>query len=136
MATSSFAGPAVYRCETAGKVAYSDTPCVGATVVDITPTQGMDKMSGKSRKSYELQRADVTHAVDDALKPLTDKSRGEMEVMRRRVNLTSNAQQDCARLDARLPALEQGARDSAAKNKSQADFDLYEARKRYFDLKC
>lgn len=40
----------VYRCESAGKVAYSHEPCVGAREVDTTPTQGLDKMSGHSRK--------------------------------------------------------------------------------------
>jgi hypothetical protein len=39
----------VYRCETAGKVSYSDAPCVGAKEIDATPTQGMDKMTGASR---------------------------------------------------------------------------------------
>ena len=39
----------------------------------------------RSRRSYELQRADANHAVDDALKPLTGKSRADMEVMRRRM---------------------------------------------------
>lgn len=28
----------VYRCETNGKVNYSDAPCVGAKVIDATPT--------------------------------------------------------------------------------------------------
>ena len=41
MPTMASAGPTVYRCETAGKVAYSDSPCIGATIVDATPTQGM-----------------------------------------------------------------------------------------------
>ena len=28
----------VYRCETAGKVSYSDAPCVRAKEIDTTPT--------------------------------------------------------------------------------------------------
>ena len=31
----------VYRCEHQGKITYADEPCVGATEVDVTPTQGL-----------------------------------------------------------------------------------------------
>jgi hypothetical protein len=44
----------VYRCETNGKVSYSDAPCVGARVIDATPTQGMDKMTGQSREGSNV----------------------------------------------------------------------------------
>ena len=61
----------VYRCETAGKVSYSDAPCVGAKEIDTTPTQGMDKMTGASRKGADVQRAEHNALMADALKPLT-----------------------------------------------------------------
>lgn len=41
---------AVYRCDQGGKIGYSHEPCLGGKVIDATPTQGMDKMSGVSRK--------------------------------------------------------------------------------------
>ena len=43
-ASAALAGPPTYKCVTGKKVEYSDNPCVGATVVDTTPTRGMDKL--------------------------------------------------------------------------------------------
>lgn len=130
------AAPPVYRCETAGKVSYSDSPCVGAKVIDATPNEGVDKMSGRSRKSPELQRTELNRAIDDALKPLTGKTRDEMDVMRRRVKLQPREQGECRQLDGRLPELEAATRRDSAAGKAQADVALYQARKRYFDLGC
>ena len=40
----------VYKCKSPqGKVAYSHEPCVGAQVVDTTPTQGLDRSMGFGR---------------------------------------------------------------------------------------
>ncbi|SFV00255.1 hypothetical protein SAMN04489707_10692 [Paenacidovorax caeni] len=69
-----YAQKPVYRCETAGKVSYSDAPCVGAKEIDATPTQGMDKMTGASRKGADVQRAEHNPLMADALKPLTGMS--------------------------------------------------------------
>lgn len=130
------AAPPVYRCETAGKVSYSDSPCVGAKVIDATPNQGIDQMSGKSRKGRDVQRTEFNRAMDNALRPLTGKSSEEMEVMRRRVNLPSREQGECRQLDARLPELETMTQNSTGASRARADVDLYQARKRYFDLRC
>jgi hypothetical protein len=134
--TLASAAQPVYRCETAGKVSYSDSPCVGAQVIDATPNEGVDKMSGKSRKSSALQRTELNRAMDDALKPLTGKSRDEMDVLRHRVRLSSQEQMECARLDRQLPSLESDTQTRDTKTKAEADVRLYQTRKRYFDLKC
>lgn len=135
-AHSASAASPVYRCETAGKVSYSDAPCVGAKVIDATPNQGVDQMSGTSRKGRDVQRTELNHAFDDALRPLTGKSRDEMDVMRRRAKLSPREQGECRQLDARLPELEATIRHDTGASKARADVDLYQARKRYFDLKC
>ncbi len=130
------AGPTVYRCETAGKVAYSDSPCIGATIVDATPTHGLDKMSGQSRKGKDVQQIELNHAFADAVRPVTGRSREEMDVLRRRFKLPRPDQQACERLDGQLPTLELEARKTQGAAKARAEFDLYGARKRYFELKC
>jgi BMFP domain-containing protein YqiC len=135
-AVSAPAAPPVYRCETAGKVAYSDSPCVGAKVIDATPNQGVDQMSGKSRKGRDVQRTEFNHALDDALRPLTGKSHEQMDVMRQRIKLSSRDQGECRQLDARLPELEASTLRDTGDSKAEADVALYRARKRYFDLKC
>jgi len=126
----------VYRCETNGKVTYSDAPCVGAKVIDATPTQGMDKMTGQSRKGAAVQRDERNMVVDNALRPLHGLSHADMNVMRRRVKLPSHDQAQCARLDDRLPVLDADAARGAGESKARADVDLYKARKQFFDLKC
>ncbi|MDP9918540.1 hypothetical protein J2W24_004200 [Variovorax boronicumulans] len=133
---SASAAPPVYRCETAGKVSYSDSPCVGAKVIDATPNQGVDQMSGKSRKGRDVQRTELNHAFDDALRPLTGKSRDQMDVMRQRIKLPARDQGECRQLDIRLPELEAATLRDTGASKAKADVDLYQSRKRYFDLKC
>ena len=130
------AQPTVYRCETNGKVSYSDAPCVGAKVIDATPTQGMDKMTGQSRKGAAVQRDELNTVFDNALRPLHGRSHADMDVMRRRVKLSGHEQAQCARLDDRLPVLEAEAAGAAGEAKARADVDLYKARKQYFDQKC
>ncbi|VWX63191.1 conserved hypothetical protein [Burkholderiales bacterium 8X] len=104
--------------------------------VDIVPTQGADKMSGRSRKSPELQRREINHSMDDALQPPTGRDRDQMDVLRRRVRLASNDQASCSRLDAQLPVMERAAAIATPGDQAGADSVLYQARKAFFDLKC
>ena len=130
------AAPTVYRCETNGRVNYSDEPCVGAKVIDVTPTQGADKMTGRSSKGQEVQREEFHSTLDNATRPLHGLSHDEMGIRRRRYKLSSAEQLQCATLDQQLPALEEKASKTAGAAKGQADVALYQARKRAFDLKC
>lgn len=126
----------VYRCETNGKVSYSDAPCVGAKVINATPTQGIDKMTGQSRKGRDVQREEFNAAFDNALRPLHGRSHADMDVIRRRVKLPRGDQAQCASLDNRLPQLESDAAETSGDAKARADIDLYKARKQFFDLRC
>lgn len=133
---SSVVAQQVYRCDTGGKVAYSDAPCVGAKVIDATPTQGMDKMAGQSRKGREVQRDEFNRQLDGAIRPLTGRSHDDMNVLRKRVYLPAKDQQQCTRLDGLLPTMEADALAARGEAKARADVDLYKARKQFFDLKC
>ncbi|MDM0058991.1 DUF4124 domain-containing protein [Variovorax fucosicus] len=130
------APPVVYRCEIQGKVNYSDVPCVGAKTVDVTPTQGADKMSGRSSKGKEVQREEFHITLDNATRPLHGLSHGEMDVRRRRYQLSPADQRQCASLDQQIPELEARATKTTGSARGQADVALYQARKRVFDLKC
>lgn len=109
---------------------------MGAKVIDATPNQGVDKMSGQSRKGADVQRAEMNKAFDEALKPLTGKSPAEMEASRRRVRLPTTDQAECARLDLQLPMLEDDASRPDNKARAEAEVRLYQVRKRFFDLRC
>ena len=135
-AAAAFAQKPVYRCETAGRVSYSDAPCVGAQEIDATPTQGMDKMTGKSRKGKDVQRTEHNAAFAEAIQPLTGMNADEYRVHQRRFKLSPADKLECARLDSRLPALNQAVRTAAANDLARAEVDLYKARKRFNDLNC
>jgi hypothetical protein len=36
-----------YKCEVGGKIAYTDESCLGAKRMNIAPSRGLDKFSGK-----------------------------------------------------------------------------------------
>lgn len=126
----------VYRCDTAGKVSYSHEPCVGAHEVDTTPTQGVDKMTGRSRKGADVQRHEFETIRAEAIKPLTGMSPEQYRVYRQRFPLSPQDQRDCARLDATLPATRQRAASATASEKAAAEVELYKARKQFNDLNC
>lgn len=126
----------VYRCETAGRVSYSDAPCVGAQEIDATPTQGMDKMTGKSRKGRDVQRAEYNAAMADAIQPLTGMRAEEYKVYQRRFQLSPADKFECTRLDHRLPGLKQAVQTADPRALAQAEVELYKARKRFNDLNC
>ena len=122
---SAISGPPTYKCVSEGKTRYSDEPCPGASIVDTTPTQGMDKMSGQKRTGADVQRVETRKVFDQALKPLTGKSNAEMEVLRRRINLTEADKRECTALDPKM----------AGKNATKED-QLLKDRQRYRDLRC
>ncbi len=127
---------AVYRCDQGGKVGYSHEPCLGGKVIDATPTQGMDKMSGASRKGADVQRDEHRKLMDDALRPLTGLSHERMNVERRRLPLSPEDKQQCRMLDGRLPSLEQQAARASGAAKAMADAELHRARREFYWLKC
>ena len=134
--STALAQPPVYRCETGGKVSYSDAPCVGGKTVDVTPTQGMDKMGGTSRKGAEVQREEFRKSMDTAVRPLTGKSHEDMNVLRHRVNLPAGVQARCDTLDGQIAELQGDVARTSGAEKGRAEVALYKARKSFFDLKC
>ena len=126
----------VYRCETAGRASYSDEPCVGAKLVDATPTQGVDKMTGVTRKGADVQRYELDGLKAEALKPLTGMNPDQYRVYKRCFQLSPKDKFDCARLDADLPALTDKAAKARPAERAAAEVDLYKARKHFHDLNC
>ena len=126
----------VYRCETNGRVGYSHEPCVGAKVVDITPTQGLDKSTGASRKGRDVQREDFKRSINEAMRPLTGMSHEETKVFERRIKLPASAQAECRLLDVRLPDQEKAVQTSAQETTAEAEVQLFLSRARFRELGC
>ena len=117
-----------YKCVTAGKIAYSDQPCVGAQIVDTTPTQGLDKISGTSKKGADVRNTETNKLMADGLKPLFNETPEQRSTRHRRSNLAASDKLECAGLDGQIT----GKRAIDARE----EVTLYKARKRYKDLKC
>jgi len=127
----------VYKCEDGKKTHYSDTPCVGATQVDVTPTRGLNTSSGRERVGADVRREQSHEQFAAAVRPVTGLSEQALAQRGRRQQLTAEAQQACGRLDQALPLAEQSER--AAKGTGDvkaAQLKLYGLRKQFRDLRC
>lgn len=126
----------VYRCEVNGKVAYSHEPCVGAKAVDTTPTQGLDKSSGVSRKGADVRRAEFDKMMGEAFRPITGLDDQQRATLHRRFKLTHAAKAECAWLDTRLESQEAAERTAQPEALKRAQQALFESRQRYRELRC
>ncbi|CAN5190773.1 hypothetical protein BH10PSE16_BH10PSE16_39050 [soil metagenome] len=117
-----------YKCVTAGKVAYSDEPCVGAIVVDTTPTQGLDKITGTSKKGADVQKIEFNKAMAEALKPVFNETPDQRSQRHKRSKLLELDKLECGRLEGEI-------QDKRVMDTREL-VALYQARKRYKDLKC
>ena len=121
-------GAMTYKCVTGKKVTYTDEPCVGAKVVDTTPTQGLDKLTGVSKKGADVRRIEFNKAMAEAWKPLLGETPEQRAQRQKRWNLSEKDKFECWNLDGQI----QGKRVMDAKE----EVSLYQARKRFNDLKC
>ena len=126
----------VYRCEVNGKIGYSHEPCVGAKAIDTTPTQGMDKMTGKSQKGADVRRDEFRREISGVSSQITGLSAETHMRLAQRYKLSRSAQLECATWDARLPGLEEAATTASPQDKERADTTLFKARKAFRDLRC
>lgn len=136
LGTAYAGGSSTYKCQYGTRTEYSDEPCMGAKVVDTTPTQGMDKSTGVSRKGKDVQRVEQREALATAIRPLTGMNAEELEKAGRRQQLPVAHQRQCAALDGAIPAQEMAARNAADTDKAKADVKLYRSRKQFKTLKC
>ena len=126
----------VYRCEVNGKVNYSHEPCMGAKAIDTTPTQGMDKMTGQTKKGADVQRDEHRKLMGTITSTVTGLSPEAHMRLAQRHQLTRSVQLECAAWDLRLPALEEASAKASPKDKEQQAASLFEARKAFRDLRC
>jgi hypothetical protein len=127
----------VYKCTSGRTVLYTHEPCVDAQVVDVTPTQGMDKSSGVSRKGADVQRIEHRAILANALQPLTGMDERQFARLSDRQRLDPAARQACDRLDTRLPRQEAEASQPGTEAERQARAtQLFDSRQQYRRLRC
>jgi hypothetical protein len=126
----------VYKCVVAGKVTYSDDPCLGAVRMDVEPTRGVDKISGKSQVSSELQQKKLVEALDTATIPLTGLTTEQRDVMRRRASLTPVERSECSLIDGQVAAWERRERAAVPADLPDIQRNLFGWRKQYREKNC
>ena len=100
----------VYRCEEAGKIRYSDSPCIGARRIDVEPTRGFDRSTGKELVGQDVRTERNREMFAEAIRPLTGMDARQLDKAGRRMKLPPDAQRECQRLDREIPLAEQAER--------------------------
>jgi hypothetical protein len=126
----------VYKCEEGKKVYYSDTPCLGAKKVDVEPTRGLSKSSGKEQVGQDVQREKQNELMTEALRPILNETPEQRATRHKRFKLEPAAKSECGQLDVQIPRLEQQERNALAEALPIVQRDLLTSRTRYQDLRC
>lgn len=63
---------------------YSDSPCVGAQKVDVTPTHGMNKSTGCEWMGSDVRREVFREQLSDAVRPITGMNAQQLELFKLR----------------------------------------------------
>lgn len=127
----------VYKCEDNGKTYYSDSPCLGAQRIDVEPTRGLNKTSGRERVGHDVQRERNREAFAEMTRPLTGMDARQLDHAGRRMRLGPEQQRACRQLDSLLPAAEHAERSAAnAAQRHSAQLEVFKLRKAYRDGGC
>jgi hypothetical protein len=127
----------VYKCEDAGKVHYSDAPCLGAKRIEVQPTRGLNKSTGNELVGRDVMRERQQDGIADALRPLTGKNTQELYRAGRRAQLSTDAQRLCKQLDYEIPHAEATERSSVSGEQLRiAQQHLLELRTSYRENRC
>ena len=109
---------------------YSDSPCLGAKKLEVEPTRGLNKSSGKERIGQDVRREKEREMFADAVRPLTGMDAKQLDRAGRRLKLSPEVQRECRRLDYDVPAAEQVEREATAQ------VDVKAAQERVFKLRA
>lgn len=126
----------VFKCDAGGKVVYSDAPCLGAQKIDVEPTRGLSKTSGRELVGNDVRREQHREMFADALRPLTGMDAKQLEVQGRRMKLTTDAQGECRRLDVEISVAER--EEKLVKQQALADVQaqLFRMRRSFLGRGC
>lgn len=126
----------VFKCAAGGKTVYSDSPCPGAAKLEIEPTRGLNKSSGKELVGTDVNREKNREAFAEAIKPITGMNAKQLDLQGRRMKLTPESQRECRRMDMAIPSLELEERQANNVSIFKIQARLFAARKRFRELRC
>ena len=126
----------VYKCQVAGKVVYTDEPCLGAERVNVQPTRGLNKSTGRELTGDDVRREKGREQLSEAIRPITGMNSTQYETARTRFQLSAASKAECAALDNSLPKEEAAERSATPAQKATAQGSLLASRKRFRELRC
>jgi hypothetical protein len=126
----------LFKCQAQGKTLYSDSPCLGAEKLEVEPTRGVNKLSGKERIGADVQRELHREAFAEGIRPLTGMSAKQFNVQVDRANLPGPVQQECRRLDQDLVSTEYEEKHAAQFALHDVQARLFLMRQRFRELRC
>jgi hypothetical protein len=126
----------VFKCETEGKIYYSDSPCLAATKIDVEPTRGVSKLSGNERTGSDVRHERSREDMAEALRPLTGMDAKQTEVFGRRLKLSESARLECVSLDKTIAQSEAEERKATMDSLRAVQRRLFTKRTRYRELGC
>lgn len=126
----------MFKCSIGKTVLYTDEPCLGAQRIDVEPTRGVNKYSGKEITGPDVANEKRRESFSAAIKPLTGMSEQQFVVETRRHSLAAAAKSECARLDVSNAQSEADERNASVATKPIIQRNLLAQRKRFKELKC
>jgi hypothetical protein len=126
----------VYKCDDGKNVHYSDSPCLGATKVDVEPTRGLNKSTGQVRVGQDVQREKTNELMADALRPILNETPKQRETRHKRFKLESEVKAECTQLDVQIPSLEKLERSTPREALPAVQRDLLAVRTSFQGLRC
>lgn len=102
----------------------------------MTPTRGVDRLSGSARTGKDVAREVRSEQFAQALVPISGMNADEFATASRRTRLTAAAQRECRQLEDAIVVLETKERSSSAPAVQSTQQELYLLRKRYKALVC
>jgi hypothetical protein len=126
----------MYKCKVNGTTTYSDTPCLGATRIEVEPTRGVSRLSGTQRIGSDVAREQWEEGLATALRPISGMDAKQYAVFGRRRQLPVSAQQECRQLDQALPVLEDEEKHAAQPALHNVQMRLFQMRRRFSNLHC
>lgn len=126
----------MYKCTIEKKVTYTDEPCLGAQRIEVEPTRGLNKYSGREITGPDVANEKRREVFANAIKPLTGMNEQQFAVQTRRQNLSVMNKSECATLDVLNAKSEAEERNASAETKPIIQHNLFAQRKKYKDLRC
>ena len=126
----------VFKCVVAGRTAYTDQPCLGAQRVDVEPTRGLNKSTGKELLGADVARERNREAFAEVIRPLTGLDAKQLDTQGKRMQLRPELRSECARLDTEIQTSELRERSAAPQERTQIQRSLLTQRQQHNRLEC